>query len=105
MPYVFPGTAARTFRELRYLSGPVCYGVDDNSVWVRTPDFLAKVSWHHVTVWRERQGWLDLQGNGFPAVLLPIAGLRAAGVYERVELVAERHAKEFGGAKKRRATV
>ena len=98
MPHVIPGTTARMFREVRYLNGPVSYGVNDDSVWVRTSDFLAKVSWHHVTVWREREGWLVLQGKGFPAVLLPIASLRAAEAYEQVKELAERHAQEFGRA-------
>jgi hypothetical protein len=104
IPHLIPGTAARVFRELRYLNGPVSYGVNEDSVWVRTSDFLAKVSWYHVTVWRERECRLVLQGSGFPPVLLPIAGLRAGGAYERVKEMAERHAQEYGRPKTQPAT-
>jgi hypothetical protein len=98
LPHVLPGTMARTFRQLRYLKGPVAYGADGDGVWVRTPDFLAKASWAHVTVWRERAGWLVLQGNGFPPVLLPIATLKDQGLYGQVKLKAEQHGVEFGSA-------
>jgi hypothetical protein len=95
-PYTFPGTTANNFRQFGYLRGPATYGVDQDSVWIRKPDFIAKVSWHHVTVWRERHGWLMLQGNGFPPIILPIAGLQSAGVYDWVKETVQRHAKEFG---------
>ena len=95
-PHLVPGTMAKTFRELGYLQGPATCGVDQDSVWIRRPDFAAKVSWHHVTVWRERHGWLVLQGNGFPPIILPIAGLQSAGIYEWVKETVQRHAKQFG---------
>lgn len=98
MPHTFPGTAARTFRQFRYLDGPVVYGADANSIWAQTSDFLARASWRHLTVWQEREGWLILQGNGFPAVLLPIATLRAQGLYETVKQKAQQHGVEFGSA-------
>jgi hypothetical protein len=81
VPRFLPGTVARNFEEFRYLDGPVTYGADEASVWARTPDFSAKAGWRHVTAWRERKGWLILQGNGFPPVLLPIAALKDQGVH------------------------
>lgn len=105
MPHILPGTAARTFRQFRYLDGPVVYGADANSIWVQTSDFLARASWRHLTVWREREGWLILQGNGLPAVLLHIATLRAQGVYEAVKEKAQHHGVEFGSAAAQRHAV
>jgi hypothetical protein len=101
-PHFFPGTAARNFREFRYLDGPVTYGADEESVWARTPDFSAKAAWRHVTVWRERNDWLVLQGNGFPPVLLPIAELKAQNIYERVKSLAQEHAVEWNSSESRR---
>ena len=102
IPRFFPGTAARNYEEFRYLDGPVTYGADEAYVWVRTPDFSAKPAWRHVTGWRERNGWLILHGNGFPPVLLPIAGLKAQSVYDRVKSLAEKHAVEWNSAASRR---
>lgn len=101
-PHFFPGTAARNFGEFRYLDGPVTYGVDEEGVWARTPDFSAKAAWRHVTVWRERNGWPILQGNGFPAVLLPIAELKAKNSYARVKSLAQQRAVEWNSAAARR---
>lgn len=96
MPHMIPGVTARWYRQSRYIHGPVTYGADEDKVWARTPDFLAKVSWRHVTVWREQQGWLLLQGNGFPMILLPIEGLKREAVYEAVMRRVREHAVEFG---------
>ena len=101
-PHFYPGTAARNFHEFRYLDGPVTYGADEVSVWVRTPDYSARAAWRHVTVWRERNGWLILQGNGFPPVLLPIAELKAQNSYERVKSLVQLHALEWNSAAARR---
>jgi hypothetical protein len=101
-PQFFPGTAARNFHEFRYLDGPVTYGADEEGVWARTPDFSAKAAWRHVTVWRERNGWLILQGNGFPPVLLPIARLKAQTAYERVKSLVQQHAVEWNSPEARR---
>jgi hypothetical protein len=105
MPHIFSGTAARTFRQFRYLDEPVVYGVDANLMWVQTSDFHTRASWRHLTVWREREGWLILQGNGFPAVLLPIATLRARGLYEAVKQKAQQHGVEFGSRAAQRRAV
>jgi hypothetical protein len=102
MPQFFPGTAARNFRQFRYLDGPVTYGADADGVWVRTPDFSAKAAWRHVTVWRERNGWLILQGSGFPPVLLPIAALKAQSIYDQLKTVTQQHAVEWNSAAARR---
>lgn len=90
-----PGTVARNFEKFRYLHGPVTYGADETYVWLRTPDFWAKPAWRHVTVWRERNGWLILQGNGFPPVLLPIAALKDQGIYDQVKILAQKHGVEW----------
>ena len=95
MPQFVPGAMARNFRQFRYLDDPVTYGADADYVWVRTQDFSAKAAWRHVTVWRERKGWLILQGNGFPSVLLPIALLKSEGVYDEVKALAQQHAVEW----------
>ena len=95
VPHVWPGIAARNFREFHYLDGPVTYGADEKSVWARTPDFSAKANWRHVSVWRERKGWLILQGSGFPPVLLPIAAMQAQGAYDQVKAMAQEHAVEW----------
>ena len=102
VPRFLPGTVARNYEEFRYLDGPVTYGADETFVWVRTPDFSAKPAWRHVTVWRERNGWLILQGNGFPTVLLAIEALKAQSLYDRVKSVAEKHAVEWNSAASRR---
>jgi hypothetical protein len=102
IPRFFPGTAARMFRESRYLDAPVTYGADDGGVWTRTADFSAIAGWRHVSVWRERNGWLILQGTGFSPVLLPIAALKAGNVYERVKSLAQQHAVEWNSAEARR---
>lgn len=101
-PHFFPGTAARRFRDFHYLDGPVTYGADEEGVWARTPDLSAKAAWRHMTMWRERNGWLILQGNGFPPVLLPIAGLKAQAAYERVRSLAQQHAVEWNSPDARR---
>jgi hypothetical protein len=101
-PHVFPGTAARNFREFRYLDGPVTYGVDQDRVWVRTPDFEATAGWRHVSTWRTRNDWLILQGHGFPPVLLPIAALETEGIYAHVMSLAQQHAVEWNSAAARR---
>ena len=106
MPRWAPGTTARVFRELPYLREPVTYGADSTNVWVTTTDFRAEAAWRHVVTWRERSGWLILQGGGFPQVVFPIAALKAAGAYEPVRALAEEHGVEFGShaARKRRLT-
>jgi hypothetical protein len=101
IPSFFPGTAARSFRQFCYLDGPVTYGADEDSVWVRTLDFSAKAAWRHVTVWRERNGWLILQGNTFPPVLLPITALKAQSIYDQVKALAQKHAVEWNRAGRR----
>jgi hypothetical protein len=95
LPHFIPGTAASNFGKFRYLDGPVTYGADEDCVWVRTPDFWAKAAWRHVTVWRERKGWLILQGNGLPPVLLPLAALKTQRVYDEVKSLAQQHAVEW----------
>jgi hypothetical protein len=102
MPRLLPGTSARNFHSLPYLRGPLTYGADTEMVWARGEDFVAKVFWRHVTLWREREGWLVLQGTGFPPVLLPIGALRAQGVYDEVKALAREHAVEYDSAAARR---
>jgi hypothetical protein len=101
VPRFLPGTVARNYEEFRYLDGPVTYGADETYVWLRTPDFSAKPAWRHVTVWRERNGWLILQGNGFPAVLMPIAALKDQGIYDQVKMLAQKHGVEWNRAVRR----
>lgn len=105
LPRILPGTAARTFRQSSYLTEPVTYGASADSVWVKASDFTAEVSWRHVVVWRERGGWLILQGSGFPPVLLPIATLKIEGLYDQVKAQVKKHAVEFGSAEAGRKVV
>jgi len=104
-PHWFPGTSARTFRSLRYLQRPLTYGADTETVWARGEDFLARVSWRHVTLWRERGGWLVLQRAWFPPVLLPIAALREQGWYDELKALAQQHAVEYNSAAAKRQAV
>ena len=36
----------------------------------------AEVTWHHLIVWPERNGWLIFPGNGFPMMLFPVGARR-----------------------------
>lgn len=105
MPHWMPGTSSRTYRNLRYLRGPTTYGADTERIWVRGQGFFPQVEWHHVTVWREREGWLVLQGAGFPPVLLPTAALQREDLYNVFKSLAQRHAVEYDGAAARRQAV
>jgi hypothetical protein len=96
MPHLAPGTAARTFRQMRYLAQPVTYGVNDHRLWVRGQEFATDIPWHLLTVWRERADWLILQANAFPPVLLPIADLKSSSSYDRIIELAGQHAVKFG---------
>ena len=105
VPHCLPGTAARTYREMTYLHGPVTYGVDHERLWARAAGLSAEVTWRHLTVWQERGGWLIFRGNGFPLMLFPVDGLTAAGLYDIVRGIAARHCAEFGGRRTSRSRL
>ena len=94
-PHYLPGTAARAYREMLYLHGPVTYGVDQDGLWVRAAGLSTEVAWRHLTTWHERGGWFILRGSGFPMLIFAVDALQAAGVYAHVRALAERHGVEF----------
>jgi hypothetical protein len=101
-PHYLPGTAARVYREMLYLHGPVTYGVDQDRLWVRAAGLSAEAAWRHLATWHERGGWFILRGNGFPMLMFPVDALQAAGVYGHVRALAQRHGVEFKGRPVRR---
>ena len=101
-PHFLPGTASRVYRETLYLYGPVTFGVTEEGLWARAADLSAELSWRHVTMWYERDGWFILRGNGFPLIMFPVDGLEAARVYGHVRALAARHGVEFKGRGVRR---
>lgn len=95
VPRLLPATAARHYREFWYLDGPITYAVDATQASLKGSDFEVRAGWRHLAAWMERDPWLVLRLQGMPMVILPIAQMRAQGVYESVMTLARQHAPEF----------
>jgi hypothetical protein len=98
-PRLLPATAARNYRELKYLHGPVEYGVDDSQLWLKGSDFEIHAGWRHAVSWLERGPWLVLSLQGMPLVLLPVEEMQAQGAYGDILALVQRHAVEFNSPK------
>jgi len=95
MPRYFPFATAQEYRQSRYLQQPLTYGVSSQALWIRGAAFAAEAGWNHLVVWQVKDKWLVLSASGLPRILLPVAELRAAGVYDRVIGLAREYAVEF----------
>jgi hypothetical protein len=79
VPRFLPATAARNYRQMNYLHGPVTYGVDDRELWLRGMDFECRCGWSLLSIWQERDPWLVLSVTGMPMIVLPIREMRIEG--------------------------
>lgn len=95
VPHTFKETGARRHRESRLLSSTLTYGASECALWVHGPGYSAQAAWKFLGHWRIRENWLILPCEGIPTVYLPIAALRAAGVYDQVMGLVRAHGKPF----------
>jgi hypothetical protein len=102
IPHFLPGTTARVYREVAYLHDAITYGVSDEAVWLQGSDFSIRAGWRHVTVWLETGPWLVLRLQTMPSIYLPVADLRARGVYDSVMELARTHATQFNNPRSKR---
>ena len=100
-PRLLPATASRNYRAFRYLDGPITYAVDGTQVSLKGTDFEVRAAWRHLAVWLERDPWLVLRLQATPMVILPVAQMRAQGVYEDVMALVKQHAPKFGSPEAR----
>ena len=94
MPWMARASLRSHFRDSAHLHGPVAYGVSSRGFWLRGETLGAESEWAGLKQWKEREGWLILFASGMPAVYLPLAGLKSAGLYEHVKTLARAHARE-----------
>jgi hypothetical protein len=93
----------KKYRELRYLRGPQTYGVSETGLWFRSAGLHAESTWANLYVWDERADNLRLAASGMPEIYLPLAGLREAGVHERVMELARSSGKQYDAGASRAA--
>jgi len=91
-----------SYREAEYMHGPLIYGVSSRGLWFRGGAMRAESTWEGLRVWGERDGSLWLAVAGVPQVILPIARLREAGIYDRVRALAAAHGVEYDSLAARR---
>ena len=89
-------TTRETYRKAEYLHGPLIYGISTRGLWFRGGALRAECTWDGLMVWGERDGFFWLSPAGMPQLILPIATLRRAGIYERVRELAATHGVEYG---------
>lgn len=94
MPWMARLAVRSHFRDSAHLHGPVAYGVSSRGFWLRGETLGAESDWAGLKQWKEHEGWLILFASGIPAVYLPLAGLRSAGLYGTVKTLARAHARE-----------
>lgn len=97
--------ARRSYRDAKYLNGPLTYGVSDDKVWFRGATLYAESSWNGVAVWEETDGILRLSAHGLPSLRFRIEELRAAGIYDSIRSLMLKHAIEFDSQEARRKTA
>lgn len=91
-------TTRESYRKAEYLHGPLIYGISARGLWFRGGALRAECTWDGLAVWGERDGFFWLSPGGMPQLILPIATLRGAGIYERVRALAAAHGVEYGSA-------
>jgi hypothetical protein len=94
-PHIIPGTAARFYRESKFLSTPMTYGVSESRLWARGTELSTEAGWRYLGAWRTRGDWLILPCEGIPTVYLPVRALQEAGIYEQVLALVRAHGTEF----------
>lgn len=102
VPRILPATASRNYREFKYLDGPITYAVDGTQVSLKGTDFEVRAAWRHLAAWLERDPWLVLRLQATPMVILPVAQMRAQGVYDDVTALVRQHAPNFDSPEARR---
>ena len=95
-PRWMASTERAIYRKAEYLHGPIIYGVSSRGLWFRGGALRAECTWDGLAVFGEQDGFLWLAPAGMPRLILPIARLSEAGIYERVRALAARHAVEYG---------
>jgi len=95
VPHTLAGTAAHKYRESKFISTRMTYGVSESRLWVRGPELAAEAGWKYLGAWRIRDGWLILPCESIPTVFLPLQALREAGLYEQVFALARAHGTAF----------
>ncbi len=91
-------TTRESYRKAEYLHGPLIYGVSARGLWFRGGALRADCTWDGLMVWGEQDGFFWLSPAGMPQIILPIATLRRAGIYERVRARAAAQGVEYGSA-------
>jgi hypothetical protein len=94
-PHTIRGTAANLYRESKFLSTRMTYGVSDSRLWARGTELSAEAGWRYLGAWRIRSDWLILPCEGIPTVHLPVRALQEAGIYEQVLALVRAHGTEF----------
>jgi hypothetical protein len=87
--------AREDYVRARYLHGLVTFGVDERGLWFQGGALRSESAWAGLAFWERRGDRLLLAAEGMPVVVLPVAALREAGVYERVLALAQAHGVEF----------
>ena len=95
LPWIVAGTSAHAYRRSALLREELTYGLSESKLWLKGAQIDLRVPWRLVDVWDEREGWLRLSPAGVPSLWFPVSELKAAGVYEQVIQLCERHSLRF----------
>ena len=94
-PWLLRRGAREEFLRTPYLQGPASHGVSEASLWVHSGSLRSESDWSGLRIWDLKKGWLLLSAVGMPQVLLREEDLRAAGLYDQVLALAQRHGVRF----------
>jgi hypothetical protein len=88
-------SSRNAYRHATYLHTPLVYGVSSTALWFRGGALRAESAWDGLVVWEVRDDSLRLSAAGMPRIILPIATLREAGIYDHVRELAARNGVEY----------